>query len=336
MLRVPLSPVRRAIRADEAAECREVIKDSVYRNLGDSILLSGGLDTSIIAHVAAKQTRPKCFTVLFSLAGAPDVYYARLIARRLGLDLEVLELTPDLLAVRLTDVIRVLKTFDPMEVRNSVTVYHGLMAARDQGFSKVMTGDAADELFAGYSFSFNLPPAELLKRLRDLWNVMNFSSRPMANDLGISAALPYLDESVVMFAKTLKPSQLVGLRNKKKYGKLILRVAFEESIGKRSAWRVKTPVEFGSGTTVLPQYYASRTSDDMFGRSVKEAASRDGVKIRDKEHLEYYRLFRTIYPAPSEMAATDNRCPCCRADVRQDSTFCVTCGAYPIAAVAAR
>jgi len=327
--------VNRAVRDDEeAAECRSVIESSIHRNSGDSLLLSGGLDTSIIAHVAAVRAKPKCYTVAFPLADAPDIPYARSIARRLGLDWEVLELTPELLRDRLADVIRVLKTFDPMEVRNSVAVYHGLEAARDQGFSKVMTGDAADELFAGYSFSFNLPPVELKGRLRDLWKVMHFSSKPMATALGISASLPYLDQSVVRFAETLRPGQLVGFRNERKYGKLILRVAFEELIGKRSAWRVKTPIEYGSGTTFLQKYYATKTKDSAFRRGQKDVASQDKVKIRDREHLEYYGLYRTMFSPPSALARTAYRCPDCGADVRPGSTFCTTCGAYPITAAA--
>lgn len=330
------SLVNRAIIADnETAECRSVIENSIYRNLGDSLLLSGGLDTSIIAHVAATRVKPKCYTVIFPLADTPDIPYARSITRKLGLDWEVLELTPDLLPDRLTDVIRILKTFDPMEVRNSVAVYHGLAAARDHGSSRVMTGDATDELFAGYSFSFNLPPAELMRRLRELWEVMHFSSKPMAAALRISASLPFLDPSVVRYAETLGPEQLVGTRNGKKYGKLILRVAFQEMIGERNAWRVKTPIEYGSGTTDLPKYYGTKVKEGAFNRGRKDAASQDGVKIRDKEHLEYYRLYRSMFPPPSALATTAYRCPDCGADVRLGSTFCITCGAYPIVAAAA-
>jgi asparagine synthase (glutamine-hydrolysing) len=312
-----------------ATECAKVIRGSAQRNLGDSILLSGGLDTTIIAHLAAP-ARPKCYTVFFPLWDAPDVPYARSTAKRLGLDWELIELRPEVLPERLSEVIRALRTFDPMEVRNSLTVYQGMMAARDGGFSHVMTGDGADELFAGYSFSFNLPPTQLKKRLRDLWRVMRFSSTPMAESLGISARLPYLDRSVVDFAKTLGPGQLVGSRAGKKCGKLILRVAFETTIGKRSAWRVKTPIEYGSGTTHLPKYYASRIQDGEFARAKRDAASRDGVEIRDKEHLEYYRLYRSMFPPPSDSATTGLRCPRCGADVRPRSSFCVTCGAYPI------
>jgi asparagine synthase (glutamine-hydrolysing) len=227
-------------------------------------------------------------------------------------------------------VIRVLRTFDPMEVRNSIAVYQGLEAASDASCSKVMTGDAADELFAGYSFSFNLPPSALRKKLRDLWAVMHFSSKPMAESLGTSASLPYLDPWVFEFAETLGPSELVGTRAGKKYGKLILRVAFEGMVGRRIAWRVKTPIEYGSGTTFLPRYYDSKMRDGEFRRGQKDALSKYGVKIRDKEHLEYFRIYKKIFPAPAEDARTDCRCPDCGGDVRPLSTFCVTCGAYPI------
>lgn len=313
-----------------ATECRTLVEESVQRNIGDSILLSGGLDTTILAHVAAKKATPKCYTVIFPYGPTPDLYYAKSVARRLHLKWELARLSPSQLRERLTDVIRILRTFDPMEVRNSVAVYHGLAAARSQGFSKVMTGDAADELFAGYSFSFTLEPREMMRRLRELWKIMHFSSQPMAKALGIEASLPYLDPSVVKFARTLRPEHLVGNKNAKKYGKLVLRIAFEQVIGKKIAWRVKTPIEHGSGTTFLPAYYSSRISDDAFGSSREKIASKDRVEIRDKEQLEYYRLYRTAFAPPSETATTEYRCPACGADVRPTSTFCLACGAYPI------
>ncbi len=312
-------------------ECRQVIEESVHRNIGDSLLLSGGLDTSIIAYVAAEKARPKCYTVTFPRGRAPDLYYAKAIAKKLSLKWESVELSTDQLQNRLADVVKVLKTFDPMEVRNSVAVYHGLEAAKSEGFSKVMTGDAADELFAGYSFTFNLGPRTMIKRLKELWQVMHFSSKPMAAALGITALLPYLDQSVVGFAKTLRPEHLVGSRNGRKYGKLVLRLAFEEMIGRRAAWRVKIPIEYGSGTTSLPSYYSGRIDDSAFSTG-RQIAENDGVKIRDKEHLEYYRLYRMIFPSPRETATTESRCPACGADVRPRSTFCNTCGAYPIRA----
>jgi len=317
------------------ARCRLLIEESVRRNIGDSLLLSGGLDTSILVHLASKESRPRCFTVSFEPGAAPDVFYAKSIAKRLGLEWTLVELKDTQLEERLVDVIRILATFDPMEVRNSVAVYHGMVAAQDAGCSKVMTGDGADELFAGYSFSFNLKPREMMRKLRALWRVMRFSSVPMAGSLGLEASLPYLDRRVVRWAEKLGPGDLVGARRGRKYGKLVLRRAFERVIGRRSAWRVKIPIEYGSGTTSLQNFYASKIRDEAMARRSREARLDDGVRIRDKEHLAYYEMYRTIFPPPREASSTDNRCPECAADLKSSSRFCTTCGAYPVRAVKA-
>ncbi len=319
---------------DTIARCRTLLAESVERNIGDSIMFSGGLDTTIIAHLSViAGAKPDCYTVAFTEADAPDIPFARSVARKLGLEWNLLKLTPELLEKELPQVIRVLKTFDPMEVRNSVVVYHGLLSAREEGFSKAMTGDAADELFAGYSFSFNLSSEELMDKLRALWSVMHFSSGPMAAELNISASLPYLDPAVAAFTETLNPSDLVGVKEGKKFGKLILRQAFEEMIGSEVAWRVKTPIEYGSGTTHLPRFYEARVPDEAFKEGVSDAMSKDGVKIRDKEHLQYYSFYRSLFPPPSATATTGCRCPDCGGDVRPESRFCTTCGSYPIAPV---
>ncbi len=291
------------------------------------MLLSGGLDTTILAHVVA--SRPRCYTVRFPLFESPDVPCAKAVSVRLGLEWSTVDLTPRRLAKVLPEVVKALKTFDPMEIRNSVAVYEGLSAAKRDGYSRVMTGDGADELFAGYSFSFNLPPRELRAKLRDLWRVMRFSSGPMAGSLGISASLPYLDPRVARFAEGLGHEELVGSKDGVKYGKLILRVAFEEVIGEENAWRVKTPIEFGSGTTFLPKYYEAKVSDESFSLQ-RSKASKEGVKIRDKEHMHYYQIYRDIFPPPSAEAEGACRCPECGGDAEPRATFCVTCGAYPI------
>ncbi len=313
-------------------ECRRVIEQAVSRNLGDSLLLSGGLDTTVVAHLSAQHAAPKCFTVCFPLAPAPDIPYARGVAGKLGLKWELLKLSTRSLDEDLVEVIKTLKTFDPMEVRNSVATFHGMRVAKEQGFSLVMTGDAADELFAGYSFIFELGPWEMRRRLRQLWRVMHFSSKPMAAALGGAAALPYLDPTVIRFARKLGPKELVGLRGGRKYGKLILRVAFQETMGARSAWRKKTPIEYGTGTTYLTRYYSDSVGDEAFLRQRKHAAVRDGVEIRDKEQAVYYRIYRRMFPPPAATAVTTKRCPKCGGDLAAGATFCLLCGAYPVTA----
>jgi asparagine synthase (glutamine-hydrolysing) len=313
-------------------ECRSVVDKSVNSCTCDCILLSGGLDTSIVAHLASK-ANPSCYTVVFPYGKSPDLFYAKLVAEKLGLKWRMVELSPATLDHRLTSVISILNTFDPMEVRNSVAVYQGLLEAVWDGFSRVMTGDGADELFAGYSFIFNLEPNQMMLRLRQLWSVMHFSSKPMAESLKMNALLPYLDKNVVEFAKKLEPQHFVGQRIGRKYGKFILRVAFENLIGKRLAWRKKTPIEHGSGTTALSKYYSEKIGDNQFLEEKIKILRNDRVEIRDKEHLYYYKLFRNLCPPPAETSSTPYRCPSCWADAPKGSTFCVVCGAYPISVV---
>ncbi len=307
------------------------MEGAILDRLGDSLLLSGGLDTSIIAAVASRIRKISCYTVYFPFGNSPDISYARSVSRKFGLPWSLVRLRGGKeLEDSLGDVIGTLKTFDPMEVRNSVAIYRGLQAASSEGFSIAMTGDAMDELFAGYSFVYSLPARQMRRALRRLWRVMHFSSIRLAESLGVTARLPYLDSEVVSLAERLKPSQLVGVRNGNSIGKLIVRVAFEPLIGRKLAWRKKTPIEYGSGTTSLPEYYSAKIGDQEFAAESKAIYAEDRVRIRDKEHLHYYRHFRRTYPPPNESRSGVYLCPDCGGDASRHSSFCVICGAYPI------
>jgi asparagine synthase (glutamine-hydrolysing) len=97
------------------------------------------------------------------------------MATRLGLDLHVIRPKLSDLVEKMPALIRILGTFDPMELRNSIAAYVALEKARDLGIRTVLTGDGADELFAGYSYMFNMPPADLPKYIQHLNEVMYFS-----------------------------------------------------------------------------------------------------------------------------------------------------------------
>jgi len=131
---------------------RCLLEDSVKRNLADGILLSGGLDTSILALIASKYASLKAFTAAFKSASAPDVRYASLLAENLGLKHFIHYFDEGELYDAIQMVVKTVESFDPMEVRNSVTIYVALKMAKQEGVSSVMTGDGCDELFAGYSF----------------------------------------------------------------------------------------------------------------------------------------------------------------------------------------
>ena len=129
------------------ATVARALEDSVQRHLADGLLLSGGLDTTLLAYVIAKWVRPECVTVAFRSAPAPDVKYADMVARNLELSHYVHYFDENELTEAIRAVITILKTFDPIEVRNSAAAYIALKVARDHGHKTVMTGDGADELF---------------------------------------------------------------------------------------------------------------------------------------------------------------------------------------------
>ncbi len=307
---------------------RATLESAVERNRADAILLSGGLDTSIVAALAARSGPLNAYTVALEGAPSPDVEFAHIMAERLALNHKLHVFSMKELMENLPEVVKTLKVFDPMEIRNSAAVYIGMREARKDGVSTFLTGDACDELFAGYSFLFNLDPPGLKTSLKRLWDVMSFSAIPMAESLGMVAKIPFLDPEVKKLASEVDPSFLVVEEDGQKWGKWIVRKAFEDLLPKQITWRVKTPIEYGCGTTTLPQIFDKRIPDGEFHEKQQHIKEVDGVNIRDKEHLAYYEIFRRVFGA--RHAVSGRACPQCHYEVRQDATFCRTCGAYPI------
>jgi len=316
--------------ADICETIRRLLEEAVAKNLADAILLSGGLDTSVVATIAVRSARPRAFTVAMRDSPALDLDYARVMARRLGLEHTVHVFDYDELREALKQVISVLRTFDPMEVRNSASVYIGLRLAKEAGAKSVMTGDASDELLAGYSFLFHLRGEELKASLRRMWDVMRFSSVPLARSLGMEARLPYLHGPFKEFAMSLDVELLIRKEGEETFGKWILRKAFEALLPREIVWRTKTPIEFGSGTTILPKLYESWVGESEFQDKKARYMKEDGVTIRDKEHLAYYEMFRGVFGPPGPVDPEARICPQCRSNVPEIASFCTTCGAYPI------
>jgi asparagine synthase (glutamine-hydrolysing) len=314
------SDIRRLL---DQAVCRSLTSDKI------GIMLSGGLDTSIIAAISRKYASPSTYTVALEGAPAPDVEYSSLIARKLGFDHKVHYLDEAEVNELITPVVKALRTFDPMEIRNSLTIFAGMRVAKEDGIETVLTGDGSDELMAGYSFFFNLKKDKLDLELQKLWGTMSFSAIPLAESLGMVAKMPFLDPDFKSYAMSLDSKYKIGVKGGQVYGKWILRKAYEGILPQEITWRTKTPIEYGSGTTTLPQLFASRISDAEFNEKKGYYMEKDKVTIRDKEHLAYYETFKSVIGAPRR-TKHGKACPQCNSDVPERSTFCRICGAYPI------
>ncbi|MHB8568355.1 MAG: asparagine synthase C-terminal domain-containing protein [Nitrososphaerales archaeon] len=171
-------------------ELRRLVSQAVGETKRDSMLLSGGLDTGIIAAVMASllgndgKKKFRGYTVILKGAPSPDIRYSESISNQFGIPTQILKVDLTELEALLPEVIKDLKSLDPMEIRNSVVVYIGLMQAKLDGYSKVKTGDTSDELFAGYSFIYKLPREKARQTLLHLWQSMHFSSVHLAKSLG--------------------------------------------------------------------------------------------------------------------------------------------------------
>ena len=313
--------------------CSRLIKgldESVERNLAEGILLSGGLDTSILAYLASKWAKLKAFTAALQNAPAPDVEYAMFVANRLGLKHFIHRFDESELYDAIRVVIKAMDSFDPMEIRNSVTVFIDLKCAKESGVNTVITGDGCDELFAGYSFLFGLEKKRLHLELQKLWSVMSFSSVRLAKVLGIEVKLPYLDPEFKKFAMELDPGLKVRSEMGRIWGKWILRKAFENVLPEEIVWREKTPIEAGSGTAVLPNFFNSIISDAEFNEKKSKYLDEDKVTIRDKEQLFYYEVYRSAVGVPHPIDPRGKVCLFCNSNMPVTSTYCRKCGAYPV------
>jgi len=313
-------------------EARALVSKVVQKNMAEGILFSAGTDTSIIAYEAVKYNpNIKALTVSFKQGKPRDTEYVKKMVDFLNLNHEfyVLDIEEAINAAK--DVVEVLKTFDPMDVRNTVPAYIGLTVAKKKGIKTVLTGDALDELF-GYPWQFHLSETEFVQALSDMWGEMAFSSIPMGNSVGVTVKAPYLDPLFMDYAKKLPVKFKVNIENGIKYGKWILRKAYAELIPKEVTWRSKAPLEQGTGTWVLPDYFDKEIATEDFEEKKKLYLDKDDVILSSKEQLVYYELFRKRFGKPSEVYndTTGKQCPNCKGYVKTKIGFCKICGTYPI------
>lgn len=310
--------------------CRDLRKklERAVRDLSyDGTTLSGGLDTSIINYVASKQgDEVECVSVGFEESAMEDLEYAKIVANDLNLKQHVHIFNFSEVEDAAKEVVQIMESFDPMEVRNSVSIYIAMKKAKELGMNRILTGDGGDELFAGYSFLYNLSIQRLKAKLEKVWKIMRFSSQPIAKSLGIEAKPPYLQEAFKRFAMNIEPELKVGVRNGKKMGKWILRKAYEDRLPDDIIWRRKTPIEMGTGTTTLPEKFESLINEEYFESKKAEVKDEEDVIIQSKEQLFYYEIYKSLFGPPKPENPERRICPYCKTNVPEGASFCRTCG----------
>lgn len=313
-------------------EIRRLTDEVVKKNMADGILFSAGNDTSIIAYHAVKY-KPKipALTMSFKQGQPKDTEYVKKMVDFLHLQHEFHTFDVEDVLSAAEKIVQVLKIFDPMEIRNAVSVYIGLTIAKKEGIKSVFTGDGVDELF-GYPWMWRLNEAELTKKFIDMWGEMGFSSIPMGKSLGVEVKPPFLDPLFMDYAKKLPNKLKINEENGVRYSKWILRKAYEDLIPKEVIWRPKAPLEQGTGTAALSAYFDKQISDKDFAERIKLILEKDDVVITTKEQLIFYDFFRKHFAKPSIVykEKIGRHCPNCKSYVKTELGFCKVCGTYPI------
>lgn len=316
------------------SETRDLVNKVVLKNMAEGILFSAGTDTTVIAYEAVKyKPNLPALTIAFEQGNPRDTKFVEKMVTFLNLKHQTHVFKLEDAVKNVPEVVKILKTFDPMEVRNSIPIYIGLTVMKEKGIKTVFTGDGLDELF-GYPWQFHLSEKEMHKQMLQMWATMGFSSQPMAKSLGMEVKQPYLDPLFMDWAKKLPIKVKINLHEGEKFSKWIIRKSYEDAIPKEVIWRPKAPIEQGTGADALNTVLAKEFTDKEFKEEKKRVLEKDGVQIRDKEQLFYYKYFRKIFGKPSEAYPNTNdgakQCPECKSHIKTNIQFCRICGAYPI------
>ena len=297
----------------------KILKKAILECNSTSISLSGGLDSSIIGYFL----QPKKINAISIFAQeflGTDLTYSQMVAKKFGFSqiIKIVKIEDILTAIDKT--IKILGVFNDIEIRNSVVMYLSLEAAKNEGYSSLITGDGADELFAGYNFFLKMNENLLKKNLERIWKIMHFPTQKIGKSLGIKIESPFLNETVIDFAKSLPVHYNVKNEGNKRYGKWILRKTFEKKIPNSIVWRKKSAMQDGAGTSGLQN----------ITEQIKNIKENDNVIINSKESLHYYLSYRKYYQAPLDLHSSDYKCPYCKYKIIKDSKFCSMCGRFPI------
>jgi asparagine synthase (glutamine-hydrolysing) len=294
----------------------EVIKDYC----ADAILLSGGLDTSIIACLGIKYFKPFAITVGFTNE-APDLKYARIVANHFKLQnfIKIFNIKEAIEAAE--QVIKIIKTFDPMEVRNDIPLYIAMVYAKKYGFKSIVTGDGGDELFAGYPFLFKLKPNEVNEWIRKTMKNWFFAAKPIGESLGLKVLQPFLDKRVIDLALKIPAELKIAKIGNNIYGKYILRIAFEKLLPNEIIWRNKDPIEVGSESRKISNIL--QTTQEEFNELSKI------VKLDSLEQAYYFKLYLKHVGEIPKPKKGEKACLKCGAGVPIKTNYCRICGAYP-------
>jgi asparagine synthase (glutamine-hydrolysing) len=274
---------------------RETLVQSVRQQMmGDvnvGVFLSGGLDSSLVAAIASRIARDRgrrLQTFAVGTEESEDLIAARAVAEHLGCEHVEVRYTAAEALESLPNVVRAIESFDPGLVRSAVPNYMLARTTR-QHVKVVLTGEGADELFAGYDYMREVTDdtalhAELERTVRSLHNLNLQRCDRVTMAHAVEARVPFLDRNVIAWALRIPPRLKQGTPEKQ-----LLREAFTGWLPDELLWRTKAEFGDGSGARdALTEAVEATVSDEEFEA---ECGAVD-PPLRTREEVAYYRVWR--------------------------------------------
>ena len=305
----------------------QILEESCNLCESELIALSGGLDSSIISHFL-RGKKVEGIAIISEDFVSTDLTYCQRISKETGIPLTIYNSTTSEILEAVENTIKILKNFNDIEIRNNVVMYLAIKWAKDNNKKSIITGDGADELFAGYNFLVNKPEKELESEIKRVCSIMHFPTQEIGKHLGIKIESPFLNQKIVEIANQIPVNFKVKEENGTRYGKWILRKTIEKYIPEQIVWRKKSPMQEGAGTVGLTNLFESIINEEKYVEKKLTIEKNDQVVIRSRESMYYYEIFKKLYGTPVEENVV-SKCPYCKHGIN-NSKFCRMCGAFPI------
>lgn len=300
---VPTTPPVTRSTEDHIALVRRGVEEAVASHMMSDVpvgaFLSGGLDSSVIAAIA-RQHVDELHTFSVGIAGSPDIVAARRVAAHIGSTHHEYVMTPAEVIAKLPEIINALESFDQDLVRSAIPTYFCSRLAAEY-VKVILTGEGADELFAGYTYHKTVSdPAtlhqELCRSVTTLHNINLQRADRLTMLHSIEGRVPFLDTDFIALALTVPTElKLVPMADGQVMEKWVLRAAFEDLLPGDIVWRTKEQFDEGTGTIdLLADALVPLLADiDLDGYRVTTHEP-----VRSKEEAFYHRILCEGLPRP--------------------------------------
>lgn len=298
----------------------EAVRKQLMSDVPYGVLLSGGLDSSIVAAITQKFAKkrvetgglkdawwPQLHSFAVGLEGSPDLIAARKAAEYIGTVHHEVHFTIQEALDALPDVIYHIETYDITTVRASTPMYLLARAIKAMGIKMVLSGEGSDELFGGYLYFHKAPDAkefheELVRKMSKLHLYDCLRANKSLAAWGVEGRVPFLDKEFIDVAMNLNPHDKMSIRlgdGRQRIEKWILRKAFEDLLPADICWRQKEQFSDGVGYSwidTLKEMTASKISDAQFAQRAKRFPINTPVT---KEEYYYRELYSQFFPDDS-------------------------------------